>query len=234
MADPTDSESLRGLRTAQLARFPWVLLLHANERVTPLLAIDVQECLAEPASHDAYRIPVDRFLFGNCASLVGSKNSPPVRLFHQRRCSFSIVGGGLAISANPERTGELGGSIQQRLYPDITEYLDAANVRSTRAAAERFGRGERTRLGRSMLRSVLHFFSSYARSGGYQHGWDGFQSSVLSAFDIWLQDVKLWQLTHQFCSSPLHTVEVGSELDDAPVVAHTLTDAALLARGKAA
>ena len=47
-------------------------------------------------------------------------------------------------------------------------------------------------------RSLREFASAYVRRDGYQHGWAGVQLTALNALASWLEEVKLWQLAHQF------------------------------------
>jgi tRNA A-37 threonylcarbamoyl transferase component Bud32 len=190
---------------------PWVLVLEANEAVTPILAINIEKRIAARPAYDAMRIPIEPYLGGQCIGKPRHGAAAPIRLFNQRRCSFSVAGGVLAISADPEKTGKLDGTIQQEVCSSVAELVEQVNRESTRAAQQRLHQGGRACLGRAMRRSCRDFVKQYFVGGRFQFGWAGFQASLLESLSIWLQEYKLWQMGHEF---PPHELAIADKSDD--------------------
>jgi tRNA A-37 threonylcarbamoyl transferase component Bud32 len=180
----------------------WVLVLHRDEAVTPFLAKELQQRIADPNAPDAFRVPIDRQFFGRTMPRRAGAAGSPVRLFHRDRCSYSLAGGALAISADPERTVELSGSIEKCVCPSVSEFIDRFNQQTTVAAVQRLRAGDRPRLLRAMIRSFAAFLTAYFWSGGIRGGWTGLQISWLEAAFLWLEESKLHALSQGFHDDP--------------------------------
>jgi lipopolysaccharide kinase (Kdo/WaaP) family protein len=85
---------------------PWVLVLRSGDRVTPELARQLPEQIVDRTDCDAFRIPIEERAAGRRASLAASSATAPIRLFHQRRCSFSVRRGEVTVAADPSRIGQ--------------------------------------------------------------------------------------------------------------------------------
>jgi Lipopolysaccharide kinase (Kdo/WaaP) family len=88
-------------------KHPWVLVVRSDERVTPELARQIPEQIANFTNCDAFTIPVEERSDGHRAGSAHSLALPPVRLFQQERCSFSLRRGEILVFANPTRIGHL-------------------------------------------------------------------------------------------------------------------------------
>ena len=176
----------------------WVLVLHSDEAVTPFLAKELQQRIANPQAAEAFRAPIDRQFFGRNMPRVAGADALPIRLFRRDRCSHSLAGGALTITVDPERTDELGGSIEKCVSPSVAEFVDRLNERTTVAARRRFEDGHRPRLFRAMIGSIRQFLKTYWWNGGIRGGWTGLQISVLEALFDWLEEAKLHQMSSAF------------------------------------
>lgn len=197
----------------RLATHPWVLVLEAGEIVSPLLAIDIEEQISLGSACDAFRIPIEQHAFGQCVERSRRRRECPVRLLNQLKCSYSVAGGALAISVDPEHRGELGGVIERDVCASVAEFLSSVNDESSCAAAVRFQQGKPASLRSGLAQAIHRFVNRYFRQSRYQFGWAGLQLSLLESLSPWLQELKLWHLEHEF-----HEVE-HSALDsdsDAP------------------
>src|SRR4029079_7671233 len=65
-APPRFAGTRRGVSPAPvpLARHPWILVLHKNESVTPFLAKELQQRIAEPKATDFVCIPIEKQFSG--------------------------------------------------------------------------------------------------------------------------------------------------------------------------
>jgi hypothetical protein len=182
-----------------IAAYPWVLVLHQNEVVTPLLAKDLQQKIVSPAAHDAYHIALEPRYFGQSIAPGARGESEPIRLFQQDRCTHSIASGIAEVSANPAKTGRFTiGTIQQCMCGSVDEYVERLNERTTNEAWRRLARDERASLIRGISRAAARFTSMYARRSGIGSGWAGFQIAALEAAFAWIEEAKLRQLSRNF------------------------------------
>lgn len=176
----------------------WMLVLDEDEAVTPFLAKELQQRIMDRQSADALRAPIDPQYFGRTMPRAGEADARPIRLFRRDRCSYSLAGGGLAISVDPERTDELSGSIEKCICPSVSDFIARLNERTTTAATRRFDEGQRPRLMRAMWRSARRFLQMYVGRGGLRGGWAGLHLCLLDAASLWVEEAKLFHIARAF------------------------------------
>jgi hypothetical protein len=180
-----------------VAGYPWVLVLHQQECVTPFLAKELQQRIADERAGDKFRIPIEKQYFGRSIAQRRSE-AAPVRLFRQSAYAFSSECALLSIAAEVENTTKLTGAIQRCECASVAEYVDRLTVETTRAAKSRLKRGDRPRFGRATWRGACEFVRSYFHGGGILSGWTGLQLAVLNAGFCWVEETKLRQLSSEF------------------------------------
>ena len=193
-------ERVRRLKLCQGNPAPcdWLLVLHQNECVTPILAKRLQEAITRRARHHAYRISIERQYFGRSLSVGGGAGSWPIRLFRPQQSSFSVSNGELTIAADPDRTGQLEGTIQQTIAASVSEFVAFLDLQTTQVAEQRWHDGGRPRWIPALTTAVAHFLKRCAGAEGIRSGWVGLHVAVIEAVFRWLEEVKLWQMSGQF------------------------------------
>ena len=83
-------------------------LARLSERFRLAIAetIEFLEQIVERKELDAYRIPVSAGFFGPRPRYGATSEAAPIRVLHQGRCTFSLRGGELLVSADPARVGQ--------------------------------------------------------------------------------------------------------------------------------
>jgi serine/threonine protein kinase len=188
--------SAANVTAADVTRHPWVLVLHQNECVTPFLAKELQQRIADTRAGAAFRIPLKRQYFGR--TVLESKAEKPIRLFRQSDCGFSVEGGAVRIEAAADRTGQLIGTIQSCECATVAEFVERLNDESSRAAAARLQAGERPRLVRALWRAAWTCIGDCVRRGGIRSGWAGVQFAAIRSAFAWIEEAKLYQLASEF------------------------------------
>ena len=183
-----------------VARFPWVLVLQQNECVTPFLAKQLQQRIAEETAADAIRIPIEKQVFGRSIARRYGETAP-IRLFRQSANPFQSAGDLLSNAAGVERPSQLTGLIQRCECATVAEFVDRLNDETTASAKSRLQQGDRPRFGRATWRAAGQFIRSYFRSDGILSGWTGFQVAALKAGFSWIEETKLRQLSEEFAAS---------------------------------
>jgi tRNA A-37 threonylcarbamoyl transferase component Bud32 len=189
----------------------WLLVLHQNERVTPVLAKRLQEAITRRTSPHAFRIAIERQFFArNIAVACAAASS--IRLFRPDGCSYAVANGELTIAVDPDQTGELEGTIQQSVASSVSELVSVLDQQSTQAADQRWQAGERPRWIAALARSIAIFIKRCIGPSGVRSGWAGIHVTTLEAVFRWIEEVKLWQLSGQFHHSRAATSSENVDL----------------------
>ena len=178
------------------ALWPWVLVLNQNESVTPFLAKELQQKIADAKAKDAFRIPLEIQYFGRTISQPTSQ--PPIRLVRQAECTLSVAAGKVDVSAQPDRVGRLTGTVQVCEYATVADFIDRLNDQSSVVARQRFHDGSRAHMARGLWRAARRFAFACARPSGLRSGWTGLQIAMLEGVFAWVQEAKLRQLANEF------------------------------------
>jgi tRNA A-37 threonylcarbamoyl transferase component Bud32 len=182
----------------------WLLVLHQNERVTPVLAKRLQEAITRRTSPPAFRIAIERQFFGRNIAIAGAA-AGSIRLFRPDTCSYAVANGELTIAVDPEQTGQLEGTIQRCVACSVSELVTNLDQQSTRAAGQRWQDGERPRWIAALASSIATFIKRCIGPGGIRSGWAGIHVTTLEAVFRWIEELKLWQLSGQFHHSRIAT-----------------------------
>jgi hypothetical protein len=181
-----------------VARYPWVLVLHQNEIVTPFLAKELQQKISDAKAEEAIRISIEPQFFGDSVALAKGDEGRPIRLFQQSRCSYSLVNGELFVATEAARTGRLMGMIQRCECATLAEFVGQLNEQSTRSAQRRWQAGERPAVFRALVRAIGRALKLAARRGGIGGGWTGLQIAFLNGFFSWVEELKLSHRSREF------------------------------------
>ena len=203
-------------RRQPVARCEWVLVLHPEERVTPVLARKLQERIMECSDWDAFRVPIEQQFFGRSLALNTRSKSPPIRLFRQAQCSYSAANGELNIAIDPERVGELVGTIQKTVFSSVADFVAFHNEHTTGLAEQRLRAGHRPGWSRAVRCSTARFVKQWLMEYGIRSGRIGLHLAFLEAIFAWVEELKLWQLSGEFDFKS--ALQSASLLDDESAV----------------
>lgn len=172
-------------------RHRWVLILDADERVTPELAAEIRALVPHldqgPA---AWRIRRRTFFLGRELRYGGLQRDRVTRLFDRERGRYGDreVHGDLVVAGE---VGTLQAPLLHYTYRTIDEYLHKFIRYSTWAANDRWKRGERGGWWALAVKPILRFLGMYVVQRGCLDGSAGFQYAVLSAMSVFVRAAKL-------------------------------------------
>jgi len=167
-------------RALQLARFPWVLSLDADERVSPELALQIQRVVAENADV-AYEIPRLTQFCGRWIHHCGWTPDHVLRLFKRDAARFSDDLVHERVLLTQGATARLSVPILHYSYPTPAHYWRKLEQYSQAWAEQRFARGENTSMLRAGLAGVVAFLRSYVLRLGFLDGAMGFAVCTMQA-----------------------------------------------------
>jgi glycosyltransferase involved in cell wall biosynthesis len=172
----------------------WVLLVDADERVTPELREEIGRALARHQNDcSAYALPRLVFFLNRWWRRGGWYPDYDVRLFRRERATWGgsdphekiLVDGKIRRLRNP---------LHHFTYRDIEDHLERINRFTSISAREQRKSGQRWRLADALLRPAARFFRSYFLKRGFMEGFAGFYVAVTAAVYVFLKYAKLWQL----------------------------------------
>ncbi len=167
-------------RALALARFPWVLSLDADERVSPELARQIQSVVAADQG-SAFEIPRLTQFCGRWIRHCGWTPDHVLRLFRRSTARFSddLVHERVVSSAGaPER---LTSPLLHYSYPTPSHYWRKLDQYSQAWARQRHALGQKTSMPRAGLAGVVAFLRSYVFRFGFLDGAMGFAVCAMQA-----------------------------------------------------
>lgn len=176
------------------ATMEWVLLVDADERVTPALRREIQRSLEAVAPECVgFALPRLVFYLGRWWRRGGWYPDYDVRLF-RRECAK--WGGSephekILVDGVVERLHE---PLEHYSYRDMDDHVQRINRFTTISSAELFKQRHRWRLFEAIGHPFGRFFRSYVLKRGFLEGFAGFYVAVTAAVYVFLKYAKLWEL----------------------------------------
>jgi glycosyltransferase involved in cell wall biosynthesis len=185
---------------------PWVLILDADERITPELAHEISQVLERP-KQDGYRIRRLNHFLGHPIRYGPWRNDDCLRLF--RRDLGRYVGP--TDHAEVEiSTGNVGWLTERMIHYTCTSY-EQYLPKLQRYAAVQAGvwhaAGRRASAGQMLLRGPFRFLQGYLFRLGFLDGLAGLQVCALIAYLSYLKHARLWELEHARAAHRLSDAE---------------------------
>jgi glycosyltransferase involved in cell wall biosynthesis len=170
----------------------WVLIVDADERVTPALRAEIESVLARGDRADGYWIYRENHFFGRPIRGAGWQRDRVLRLFDRSKGAYRP----LHVHAEVEIAGRVG-ALRARLlhdtYRDLDQYFEKF-LRYTRwSAADLKARGVRASGARLLLRPVARFLRQYLLEGGFRYGRHGLVLCMLAAFSVFTKYARRWE-----------------------------------------
>lgn len=172
----------------------WVLLLDADEALTPLAAAVIRAQLLDPKAK-GYALPRVEQMFWTFAG-AGTRHNFFLRLFDKTHGEIDDT----PIHAAPKVNGRVEKISAPFVHfgePTIAKKIDKLNAYSSGLASAR-----RARPWRMLLRPPLSFFRQYVFKRQFLNGWAGFIHSISMAFYDFLKEAKAFERTRTATPAP--------------------------------
>ena len=171
--------------------YDWVLLLDADEALSPALQVEIRQLLQAGPVAEGYEIPRQEQMFWRMYNPATRMNHY-LRLFDKRRGDIDDM----PIHAAPKIQGCVA-RLKAPLYhygeTDIHTKVEKINAYSTGLVADKI-RKQRWGIPLIMLfYPPLFFIRSYLFKRNFLNGWAGFINSAVAAFYVFLKYAKLYE-----------------------------------------
>lgn len=174
----------------RMAAHRWVLLLDADEALTPESHAAVLAALEAPTVA-GFTLPRREQLFWTFAHR-SARHNPMLRLFDRERVHFTAD----AIHAAPDSRDPVAALATPFLHygePDIATKVAKINHYSSGTVAGKQAAGTRFVLARMIVQPPWHFFRSYVLKRKFLGGWAAFIGCSVDAFYVFLKYAKLYE-----------------------------------------
>jgi glycosyltransferase involved in cell wall biosynthesis len=172
----------------------WVLLVDADERVTPELRDEIRRALlADGNEYAGYALARLVFYLKRWWWRGGWYPDYDVRLFRRERATWGgadphekiLVDGKVRRLKNP---------LQHFTYRDIEDHVQRINRFTSISSSEMQKNRQRWRMADALFRPAGRFLRCYFLKRGFMEGFAGFYVAVTAAMYVFLKYAKLWEL----------------------------------------
>lgn len=176
----------------------WVLLLDADEEVSPGLGKEIRAALANPGGMNGFWLPRKNLFLGRWIRHGGFYPDPKLRLF---RNGMGYVAGydphdRCELKADvPQRTGHFKNAMVHYTYPNLSYYIAHMNRYSTLGAELAISQDRRSfSLNDIVLRPLATFFYNYVVRLGFLDGREGLLLHLYHAVYVSWKYAKAWEM----------------------------------------
>lgn len=169
---------------------PWVLVLDADEWVTPELRREMIKAVNDPGEYVAFEMPRLSSFCGQYMHYSGWRPDYVTRLCRRDKAHFGeeIIHESMIVDGN---VGRLSNHIMHESYKDLDHVLSKLNRYSTDGADSMFAAGEKSSLLRALLHALWSFVFTYIGRAGFIDGRMGFMLAVYNAETTYYKYLKL-------------------------------------------
>jgi glycosyltransferase involved in cell wall biosynthesis len=167
-----------------------ILILDADERVTPELKKEIIALLQKPIQKDAYWIPRQSFFMGKKVRYSGWQGDAVIRLIH-KKCRYDNVQVHEEIMTAGINVGRLKNKLEHYTYKDLDHFLAKMQRYSDWSAQDHFEKTPSVTFFHLYFKPLFRFIKHYFIQLGFLDGKVGFIISVIMAWGVFLRYVKI-------------------------------------------
>jgi glycosyltransferase involved in cell wall biosynthesis len=199
------------------ASHEWLLVLDADERVTPELAAEIRKVLeTPPEGKDGFWIDRINHYLGHRIKHCGWNSDAVIRLF-RRTCRYQERWVHSQVDLRMERTGKLKQPMLHYTSWNSDDYLFKRNRYSAWGAMNMYEEGRKPSLLKMFTRMPLRFLQLYFLRLGFLDGVPGFQICMYTAFYTFVKQAKLWE-KYRAIPQPDSETKRSTHIDELPIL----------------
>jgi glycosyltransferase involved in cell wall biosynthesis len=176
------------------AAHEWILLVDADERVTPELKEEILILLNQPnQTHIAYWIGRMNHFMGERVNFSGWRNDSVIRLFKRDFCKYEDKYVHEEIIADGS-VGHLKSKLYHNTYTTFDNYIEKMNRYATWQAKDYDKKTGVLTPYHFVIKPFWGFFKHYILQSGFRDGVVGLTIGYLQGYVVFMRYVKLWLL----------------------------------------
>jgi (heptosyl)LPS beta-1,4-glucosyltransferase len=176
------------------ARHEWVLVVDADERVTPELAAEIRNVLSGDPACDGYSLRRDNFFLGHPIRHSGWNTTRLVRLFRRDGSRYQTRRVHANVVVASDKIGRLSAPLLHHTALDLDRFVVKQQRYATWSALDAYDAGKRVSWLRLLTHAPLRFLQFFFLRGGILDGRAGIVVCGLAAWYTFLKDARLWAM----------------------------------------
>lgn len=177
------------------ARYPWVLILDADERVIPQLKAEIQNLLQQPEiPYDAFWIKRQNYFMGKKIRYSGWQGDAVIRLIRRDVCRYDDKQVHEEIETEGIRVGKLSHHLEHYTFKDTSHFVAKMTRYGVWSGQDYAAKTPRVTYFHLFFKPLFRFFKHYIFRLGFLDGKVGFIISVLMAWTVFLRYMELYRI----------------------------------------
>ena len=170
----------------------WVLILDADERVSPELGPAIRAVVEQDGPLDGYFLSRRSYFLGHRIRFCGWRTDRVLRLFRLGRGLYDdrLVHETLQLQG---KSGQLRAPLLHYTYRSFSDYLDKLDRYSERGAADLLHAGRRPGVLTLLTRPAARFLRMYVLQLGFLDGVWGLLLCTLASHSVWLKYARMYE-----------------------------------------
>ena len=178
------------------AKNEWVMIVDADERVTPELSEEILNVLSSEPENDGYIIFRKNHLFGHRIRFSGWRSDSVLRLFRRDLSRYKDMRVHSEVIVSTGKVGRMKGKLLHYTYWNFEQIMKKYERYATWAAEDLRDKGKRANIFHLTFHPCWRFFRHYILQGGFLDGIPGLIVSGISMYYVFLKYAKLWVMKH--------------------------------------
>jgi glycosyltransferase involved in cell wall biosynthesis len=174
------------------ARYDWIYILDADERVTSKAEKEILKAVKNPNDYVGFYVRRTFYFCGKKINYGGCQRDKVVRLFLKKYCKYAGV-----VHETIVANGELGflkNKIDHYSYKSYDHYISKMNHYGALRGEQFYKEGKRVNLFHIVIKPPARFFIHYFIRLGFLDGFPGFIFAKTQAYGVLTKYIKLWLL----------------------------------------
>ena len=175
------------------ASHPWVLVVDADERVTPDLAAEIRHILdADDDDLDGFAVYRNNHFMGHRVRHTSWGRDKVIRLFRRDAGRYLEYTDHSEVNLPAERVGQLQSRLIHFTCWDYDAYLGKLHHYAEQQADVWYQQGRKPSILRMLLNGPLRFTRDYVVHCGFLDGQAGLQVAALTGYYSFMKQARLW------------------------------------------
>jgi glycosyltransferase involved in cell wall biosynthesis len=176
------------------AAHPWVMILDADERVTPELREEILALLSDPGGKDGFRVYRLNHFMGRPVRYCGWQHDDVLRVFRRDKSRYQDRAVHADVIVEGDAVGVLKGKLIHNTFESFDQYMKKFDRYTKWAATDRDKKTTRVGVSHLLLRPIARFIRQYIIYQGFRDGLTGIIVCQLAAFSVFMKYARLWEM----------------------------------------
>lgn len=179
------------------AKHNWVLILDADERLTPALEVEIKNLVqAETITYAGYWIYRQNYFMGKQMHYCGLDRDKVIRLIQRDLCAYDNK----QVHEEIESTGEIGflkSKMEHYTYKNLAHFLSKNERYALWSAEDHLPKVKKVSSWHLFVKPIGRFLSQYIFKRGFLDGQAGFIFCVIMAWGVFLRYARIKELLEE-------------------------------------